>query len=108
MPQFDPEGRPAVVLEWLAAEGDPIEVGQEVVRVEGDKTVLALESFVAGRLLQILVPAGCWSDAPILGLSGPGLRPVVCWTRPPPAAGPPRTALERDRRCSVAGSPPPC
>ncbi len=71
MPQFDPEGRPAVVLEWLAAEGDPIEVGQEVVRVEGDKTVLALESFVAGRLLQILVPAGLLvGPHTILGIVG--------------------------------------
>jgi len=71
MPQFDPDGRPAVVLDWLAAEGDPIAIGQEVVRVEGDKTVLALESFAAGQLLKIVVPAGLLvGPHTILGIVG--------------------------------------
>ena len=69
MPQFDPDGHPGLVVEWLAAEGEAIEVGQEVVRVEGDKTVLALESFAAGVLRAVVVPAGhrAWPHT-ILGI----------------------------------------
>jgi pyruvate dehydrogenase E2 component (dihydrolipoamide acetyltransferase) len=47
----------ATVARWLKQEGDTIAEGEPVLEVETEKATLEVESFVAGVLLKILVPA---------------------------------------------------
>ena len=53
----------AVVLEWLKAEGDIVEKGEPLVRVETDKATMEMEADAAGRLAGISVNAG--EDVPV-------------------------------------------
>ncbi len=71
MPQCDPSGSPGRVVEWRAGEGETLVAGQPVVWIECRKTVLELETFVAGVLLAVLVPAGAEARPhTILGIVG--------------------------------------
>lgn len=46
------------VLEWLVAEGDPVEVGQPLVEIETDKATVIYEADAAGVVLALNVSAG--------------------------------------------------
>jgi pyruvate/2-oxoglutarate dehydrogenase complex dihydrolipoamide acyltransferase (E2) component len=46
-----------VVLEWLKADGDRVDVGDPIVLLETEKTQTEVEAIVAGTL-RIAVPAG--------------------------------------------------
>ena len=45
-------------MRWLKDVGDQVEVGDELVEVETDKATVIYEAEIAGRLSEILVPAG--------------------------------------------------
>lgn len=65
--------RPAMV-DWLAAEGDRIEVGTPLCRYEIDKAVLEFRSPVAGVLRMRQVPAGArFSEGNVLGYVSDGV-----------------------------------
>lgn len=53
---------------WLVQVGDPISVGQEILEVETEKIVNAIEASVSGRLRRIVFEAG--SSAPVGALLG--------------------------------------
>ncbi|MGQ9870818.1 dihydrolipoamide acetyltransferase family protein [Leptodesmis sp.] len=46
------------IVSWLKAPGDKVEKGETVVVVESDKADMDVESFYAGYLATIIVPAG--------------------------------------------------
>lgn len=58
MPQLGLTMERGTVVEWLVGEGDTIVAGQEILQVETDKAVVAVEARETGTLAQILVPAG--------------------------------------------------
>src|SRR5579863_7453726 len=45
------------VVRWLKKVGDPVALGEPLVEVETEKSVVAIESTVSGRLAQILLQA---------------------------------------------------
>ena len=53
----------AVVVEWLKAEGDLLEKGEPLLRVETDKATVDMEADADGRLAGICVDAG--SEVPV-------------------------------------------
>jgi pyruvate dehydrogenase E2 component (dihydrolipoamide acetyltransferase) len=46
------------ILHWLKAEGDEVELGEDLVEVETDKANLTVESFLAGTLLKVVAAEG--------------------------------------------------
>ncbi|MBN1139068.1 MAG: 2-oxo acid dehydrogenase subunit E2 [Anaerolineae bacterium] len=58
MPQLGLTMEKGTVVDWLVDEGDAIAIGDEILQVETDKSVVAVESREAGTLARILVPAG--------------------------------------------------
>jgi pyruvate/2-oxoglutarate/acetoin dehydrogenase E1 component/TPP-dependent pyruvate/acetoin dehydrogenase alpha subunit len=64
MPDLGTVDSTVSVVQWLAKPGERVLRGQPLLEVETDKSVLTIESVSAGRLLEILLPAG--------GEAGPG------------------------------------
>jgi pyruvate dehydrogenase E2 component (dihydrolipoamide acetyltransferase) len=58
MPKFGQMTEESTIVEWRKKEGDPIAKGDILFDVETDKSTMEVESFVAGILMKILVPAG--------------------------------------------------
>lgn len=57
MPQLSDTMSSGKILAWKKAEGDTIKRGDILAEVETDKANLEIESFKAGTLLKILIPA---------------------------------------------------
>jgi pyruvate dehydrogenase E2 component (dihydrolipoamide acetyltransferase) len=55
MPRFDPEMKSGKVVEWLKKEGDKVQKGEPVVRIDTEKVSLDVESPESGTLSKILV-----------------------------------------------------
>lgn len=55
MPRFDPEMKTGKVVEWLKKEGEKIQKGEAVVRIDTEKVSLDVESPESGVLSKILV-----------------------------------------------------
>ena len=55
MPRFDPEMKTGKVVEWLKKEGERVEKGEPVVRIDTEKVSLDVESPSRGLLFKILV-----------------------------------------------------
>lgn len=58
MPAPTPGMTEGTLVRWLKQEGDWIDIGEAIAEVETDKAMLEIESFDAGTLDKILVPAG--------------------------------------------------
>ena len=58
MPKLGHLEEESTVSEWLKKEGDHVEKGEMLLKVETDKTVLEVESDTSGILKKILVEAG--------------------------------------------------
>lgn len=58
MPAPTPGMTEGTLVRWLKQEGDSVDVGEPIAEVETDKATLEIESFDAGTLGKILVPAG--------------------------------------------------
>ncbi len=52
------------IVKWLKKEGDAVQKGEEIVEIETDKTVMAIESFFSGTLRKIV--AGDGDSVPVL------------------------------------------
>jgi pyruvate dehydrogenase E2 component (dihydrolipoyllysine-residue acetyltransferase) len=57
MPRLSDSMEEGTILSWLAADGDAVQAGQELLEVETDKATVTVTSEVAG-VLRILVEAG--------------------------------------------------
>src|ERR1700761_3712770 len=58
MPRLSDSMEEGVILKWMKAVGDRVEVGDELVEIETDKANMAYESDVAGTLTEILAQEG--------------------------------------------------
>jgi pyruvate dehydrogenase E2 component (dihydrolipoamide acetyltransferase) len=58
MPKLSEAMESGKVIKWLKKEGDPVSGGDVIAEIETDKADIELESFGAGVLRKILVPAG--------------------------------------------------
>lgn len=63
MPNLGAEASEARVVTWLRNVGDAVTAGEPIAEIETEKATVDLEAPVAGRLVEILVPAG--ADAPV-------------------------------------------
>src|SRR5579859_6648724 len=95
MPKFGQMTEESAIVEWLKKEGDKVEKGDILFSVETDKSVMEVESFEAGTLLKIVVPAGVnvpvQSTVGFLGNPGEAI-PAITAPSPAPAAETPRPA----------------
>lgn len=58
MPQIGQDVTTGKIVEWLKKENDPVEKGEIVCNVEGDKGIFEVEADESGVLLKILHQAG--------------------------------------------------
>jgi 2-oxoglutarate dehydrogenase E2 component (dihydrolipoamide succinyltransferase) len=58
MPHGDLTVTEATVVKWLKNVGDALKAEEPVVEVETDKAVTTIEAPCAGKLAEILAPAG--------------------------------------------------
>ncbi|MGF1679341.1 MAG: dihydrolipoamide acetyltransferase family protein [Candidatus Methylacidiphilales bacterium] len=74
MPKLSDTMTEGTVGEWLKKEGDTIESGDVIARVETDKATMDLESFESGTLLKIVVTEGQTvpTGAPVAYVGKPG------------------------------------
>jgi 2-oxoglutarate dehydrogenase E2 component (dihydrolipoamide succinyltransferase) len=63
MPNLGAEASEARVVTWIRNVGDTVTAGEPIAELETEKATVDLESPVAGRLVEILVPAG--TEAPV-------------------------------------------
>jgi len=58
VPNLGAEATGATVLSWLRAVGDEVAAGEVLAELETEKATVELEAPVAGRIIEILQPAG--------------------------------------------------
>jgi len=73
MPQLGLTMETGIVVEWLVKEGEQISPGQEILDVETDKSVVAVEARQAGTIARILVLPG--QDVPVGTVLAVGVSP---------------------------------
>ncbi len=95
MPKLADTMTEGTVVKWLIKEGDKVSTGDEVAEVETDKATMGMESFDAGTVHKILVPAGqkvpCGTPIALLLMKGEvaptdGSLPAVAGAKATPAA----------------------
>ena len=89
MPKFGQMTEQSVIVEWRKPEGGKVTKGDILFTVETDKSVMEVESFEAGTLLKIVVPAGV--SVPVqstVGFLGQPGEPVPDVAPASPVAGP--------------------
>jgi pyruvate dehydrogenase E2 component (dihydrolipoamide acetyltransferase) len=89
MPKLSDTMTEGTVVKWLKNEGDAINAGDILAEIETDKATMDLESFDAGTLLKILVPAGgtaaCKAPIAVLGEKGEKFDDSQLASAPTPA-----------------------
>jgi 2-oxoglutarate dehydrogenase E2 component (dihydrolipoamide succinyltransferase) len=58
LPNLGAEATEARVVNWLHAVGDVVPAGEPLALIETEKATVEIEAPVAGRLAEIVVPAG--------------------------------------------------
>ena len=58
LPNLGAEATEALVATWLKGVGDVVRQGEAIAEIETEKATVELEAPVAGRLVEIVVPAG--------------------------------------------------
>jgi len=58
MPRMDAEMKEGRIVEWIKKEGEKVERGQPIAKVEGEKVVFELEANRSGVLKKILAQPG--------------------------------------------------
>jgi pyruvate dehydrogenase E2 component (dihydrolipoamide acetyltransferase) len=105
LPKLGQTMEEGAIVEWLKAEGDPVQRGEVLFTLESDKAVLEVEARAKGVLRKILVPAGV--SVPIMSVVGiiaapdedisaalaaaGGVAPAAAAPAAPEAAAPPAT-----------------
>jgi len=95
MPQIGQDVETGVITRWNKKVGDPVQKGEAIATVEGDKAAFDIEADASGVLLQIVVEQG--QEGKVLEVVGyigePGEKP---------AAGPSAAGLAAAARPSAA------
>jgi pyruvate dehydrogenase E2 component (dihydrolipoamide acetyltransferase) len=73
MPQLGLTMEKGTIVEWLVATGDLVTPGQEILQVETDKAVVAVEVHQEGTIARILVQAG--EQVPVGSVLAVGVAP---------------------------------
>jgi pyruvate dehydrogenase E2 component (dihydrolipoamide acetyltransferase) len=111
MPKFGQMTEVSDIVQWLKKEGDPVAKGDILFTVETDKSVMEVESFEAGTLLKIIVPAGIsvpvQSTVGFLGQPGEAIPavPAPVPLAPKPAA-PPATPAPAAKTAAIVSAAP--
>jgi pyruvate dehydrogenase E2 component (dihydrolipoamide acetyltransferase) len=104
MPQLGLTMEVGTVVEWLLGEGDSFAGGQEILQVETDKAIVAVEAHQAGTLARIVIPAG--QEVPVGAVlavaTGPGERLPADW----PAAVPPDVTASQTPAVQIPAARP--
>lgn len=58
MPRLADTMEEGTIVEWTKAVGDHVARGETICEIEMEKATVTYESYVAGRLVRILVEAG--------------------------------------------------
>lgn len=58
LPRIDPGMETGKIIEWLKKEGEKVQEGEPIVKVEGEKTVFTVEAPISGILRRILAEEG--------------------------------------------------
>src|SRR5215472_3983718 len=89
MPKLGDTMEEGKILRWLKQEGDDVKKGDALAEIETEKVNIEVESFSAGKLRKILVPAGetLAVGAPI-ALVGAANEALPSDTRPSAVAAP--------------------
>jgi pyruvate dehydrogenase E2 component (dihydrolipoamide acetyltransferase) len=102
MPKLGDTMEEGKILQWLKQEGDAVNKGDALAEIETEKVNIEVESFAAGVLRKILVPAG--STVPVgapIALTGEASEPL-----PADVAGEPVEAVESTYAQGQANSAP--
>lgn len=121
MPKLGLTMTEATLVEWLKADGEPVQKGESLFVLESEKSTLEIEAPASG-VLRILVPAGQTVpvQTPIAEIGEPGNGKLVDWElgdrrrdeipianlpiyQPPIPASPKARALARRLGVSLAG-----
>jgi pyruvate dehydrogenase E2 component (dihydrolipoamide acetyltransferase) len=89
MPKLGDTMEEGKILRWLKQEGDDVKKGDALAEIETEKVNIEVESFSAGTLRKILVPAG----------------ETLAVGAPIALVGPANEALPTDTRASAAAAP---
>lgn len=84
LPRLDPEMKEGTIVEWLKKEGDSIQKGEPIAKVEGDKVVFDVEAPESGVLDKLLVKEGTTVAVAdnIALLRGPDEKPSMATQKP--------------------------
>ena len=63
MPNLSQTTNEVMLIEWLIKPGDIVKKGQPLCEVESDKSVMEVESFTSGTVLQLLAEANTSIEA---------------------------------------------
>lgn len=63
MPNLSQISKEVMLIKWLIEPGDTVKKGQSLCEVESDKSVMEVESFINGTVLQLLVEANTSIEA---------------------------------------------
>ena len=98
VPEVGEVGMEVVFVRWLKAEGDEVAVGETLFEVDTEKSVMEVEAYAAGTLVELAVAEGdiIQTRQVIARILAPGedARPVE---PPPPTTPPPSGSTGADR-----------
>jgi pyruvate dehydrogenase E2 component (dihydrolipoamide acetyltransferase) len=83
----------ARIVQWLKAEGDQVNLGDEIAEIETDKAIIPMPSIGSGTLLKIVAPEG--DTVPVgqliavLGKPGEDISASLAAATPPPSPAAP-------------------
>jgi len=63
MPNLSQTTNEVMLINWLIEPGDTVKKGQPLCEVESDKSVMEVESFTSGTVLQLLAEANTSIEA---------------------------------------------
>ena len=58
VPKLGMDTTEALLVKWLAKEGDTIQNGTPLIELETEKVTFEYQSEITGRLIRILIPEG--------------------------------------------------
>ena len=89
LPRMGYDMQEARIVQWLKAEGDQVNIGDEIAEIETDKAIIPMPSVGSGTLLKIVAPEG--ETVPVgqliavLGKPGEDISANLATAAPPPS-----------------------